>query len=149
DELARVLTLTLEQVDVFEITVAQVGPEEAGAQVAGGRADVGLVLGDDVTQAVSMGEPADVQVLTGSDAGWETEIVLSVTQAVTDRFSSAGTAVRAGIDLGVAEEDLAMVGQSVGQADPAVTTTEGRTATEQLDEASSMVAGQAGLFLLF
>lgn len=149
DELAQVLTLTLAQVDVFEVTVTHVGADEASAHVRDERADLGIVIDDALSDAISMGEAADVQVLTGSEPGWETDILLSVTQAVTDRFSSAGTAARAGVDLGLSDQELAMVGQLVGQADPAVTTSEGQTATEQLDESSSLVAGQAGLFLLF
>ena len=149
DELAPVLTDALEQMETVAITVVEVGADQARAHVDDERADLGLVIDGGTSAALMQGDSAGIEAIEGAGSGLETDIVISVALSVADRFTSATTAALAGAEAGLTEQDLGMVAQQVAQAEPAVTTTEGQTASEQLDEGSMMVAGQAGLFLLF
>ncbi|MGC0272618.1 ABC transporter permease [Pseudactinotalea sp. Z1739] len=149
DDLARAVIATLGRVDAFEINVDEVGADQVRPLVRDGSADLGIVVDGGDAASVAEGDQATVEVIEGEAAGLQTNIVISVTQAVAERFTSVTTATRAGAELGLSDEELAMVAQSVAQAPEAVTTIEGRTASEQLDGGGTMVAGQAGLFLLF
>lgn len=149
DQLAQVVVDVLGQVDVLEVTVTEVASDQVEPRVDAGQADMGLVIPDDFTATVTQGDGATLEVVQGEGAGVETDILTSVIQSVTDRFTSAAVAQQAGAELGMAEQELARAGQQVGQAEAVVTTTEGETATEQLGLGATMVAGQAGLFLLF
>ncbi|MEE6281276.1 ABC transporter permease [Georgenia sunbinii] len=149
DELGQVLLATLTEVPGLDVAVEQVPADDVRAWAEDGRAQLGIIVPEGFGAAVTQGQPATVDITEGDGAGLETDILVSVVSGVTDRFAAAATAGAAGAELGLSPQQLAEVGRQVGEADVAVTAVAGQTATEQLDASGTMVAGQAGLFLLF
>lgn len=149
DELGQVLLTTLTQVTGLDVTVDEVTAGDVRPRAEDGSAQLGILVPEGFSAAVTQGEAATLEIVEGDGAGLETDILISVVRGVTDRFTAAATASGAAAEAGLAPEQLAAVGQQVGSSEPAVTAVEGRTATEQLDASGTMVAGQAGLFLLF
>ncbi|MGO1739289.1 MAG: ABC transporter permease [Actinomycetaceae bacterium] len=149
DETAGTLLEVLSSVDGFDVTVEEMGAAEARAAVEDGAAGLGLLVPDGFGEGLQGGEPADVTVVEGDGAGIEGEVVVSILQATLARMNAGGVAAAAGGGTGIAPDELSMIAQQVAQGDPTVSLTAGETADEQLDASGTLVAGQAGLFLLF
>ena len=149
DELAATLVTALTQVDAFAITVEQVSADEARSRVRSGKAQLAVVVPDGFGEAVRQGKAAVVDVTEGDGAGIETQIAVSVMQGVLDHLSAGAVVVNAGLQSGVAPERLGALAQAATTAAPTITLTEGKASTEQLSTSGALVAGQAGLFLLF
>jgi ABC-2 type transport system permease protein len=126
-----------------------VSADEAGARVRAGKAQLAVVVPDGFGEAVRQGRPAVVDVTEGDGSGIETQIALSVMQGVLDHLSASALVVNAGVQSGVAQDRLGALAQQAATATPTVTLTEGKASTEQLSTSAALVAGQAGLFLLF
>jgi ABC-2 type transport system permease protein len=149
DALAATLVTALTQVDSFAITVDKVSADEAGARVRSAKAQLAVVVPDGFGDAVRQGRPAVVDVTEGDGSGIETAIALSVMQGVLDHLSASAVVVNAGLQAGVAHDRLGALAEQATAATPTVTLTEGQASTEQLGTSGALVAGQAGLFLLF
>ncbi len=149
DQLAATLVTALGQVDAFAITVDEVSADEAGARVRAGKAQLAVVVPDGFGEAVRQGRPAVVDVTEGNGSGIETQIALSVMQGVLDHLSASAVVVTAGVRSGVAQDRLGTLAHQSTTAMATVTLTEGKASTEQLSPSGALVAGQAGLFLLF
>lgn len=148
DELASAVLEALTEVPGLEVTVEQASADEVRPRVEAG-AEMGLTIPEGFGDSVSQGQGAAIGIIRGDGAGMETEILIAVIEGVTDRFSTAATAAGAGAELGLDPEQLGAIGQSVAEAEPLITSEAGETASEQLDASGTVVAGQAGLFLLF
>lgn len=148
DELGQAVVGALTQVPALEVTVEDVAADQVRPQVEDG-AELGVIIPEGFADSVSQGQGATIEIIRGDGAGMETEILLSVVTGVTDRFTAAATAAGAGAELGLGPEQLGQISQAVAEAQPLVTSEAGETASEQLDAGGTMVAGQAGLFLLF
>lgn len=149
EQLGDVLLDTIGAVPGLDVTVDRVAQDEVRDAVADEEAGLGILVPDDFTDTVTAGQGAELEIIEGDDAGLEGSIIVSVLQGVTDRMTASAEAAGAGAALGLSPEQLAEVAEMVGEVGPQVSTVEGATATEQLDSGSSVVAGQAGLFLLF
>lgn len=149
DPLAGAMVGTLAQVDGFAVTVAEVSPEEARDQARSGRADLGIVVPGGFAGAVMRGEGPVVEVTEGDGAGIEGDVLLSVVRGVLDQIHAGAVAARAGEAAGVPASALAPLAVQVGAAAPGVSLVEGTPSNEQLTVKGALVAGQAGLFLLF
>ncbi|WP_152191804.1 ABC transporter permease [Georgenia satyanarayanai] len=149
DELGQVLVATLTEVDGLTVTVDEVAADDVRTRAESGEAQLGIVVPAGFTAAVTQGEDTTLDVVEGNGAGLETDILLSVVRGVTEQMTAGTVAATAGGELGLDGAQLAVLGRQVAQAPPVVTTVAGTTATEQLDPGAMMVAGQAGLFLLF
>ena len=149
DQLAATLLTALAQVDAFAITVDEVSADEAGARVRAGKAQLAVVVPDGFGEAVRQGRPAVVDVTQGDGSRIETQIALSVLQGVLDHLSASAVVVTAGVQSGVTQDRLGALAQQAVTATRTVTLTEGKASTEQLSPSGALVAGQAGLFLLF
>jgi ABC-2 type transport system permease protein len=149
DVLAGTLVTALAQVESFPITVDQVSADEAGARVRSGKAQLAVVVPEGFGEAVKQGRPAVIDVTEGNGSGIETDIALSVMRGVLDHLSASAVVVNAGVRTGVAQDRLGALAEQAATATPTVTLTEGRASTEQLSTSGALVAGQAGLFLLF
>src|SRR5690606_15531285 len=114
-----------------------------------GEAQLGITVPEGFTAAVSAREPVQLDVVEGDGAGLEVDILLAVTQGTLDRFSAGATAVAAAATVGLPPGELGTLAQEVGSAPPSITLTQGEASSEQLDPSGALVAGQAGLFLLF
>lgn len=149
DELGQAVLGVLSEFPELDVTVEEVLAAEVRPQVDGGDAELGIIIPEGFGEAVGQGQGATIEIIRGDGAGMETEILLSVVDGITDRFTAAATAAGAGFELDLSPEQLGQVSQAVSEADPLVTSEAGETASEQLDAGGTMVAGQAGLFLLF
>lgn len=148
DDLGQAVVGALTQVPALEVTVEDVAADQVRPQVEDG-AELGVIIPDGFADSVGQGHGATIEIIRGDGAGMETEILVSVVTGVTDRFTAAATAAGAGAELGLGPEQLGQVSRAVAEAQPLVTSEAGETASEQLDAGGTVVAGQAGLFLLF
>ncbi|QSR32654.1 multidrug ABC transporter permease [Nocardioides sp. S5] len=152
DDLAQVLVGVVRSLDDaggLDVTVTEV--DEAGARqhVEDGDAAIALLVPDGFAQAARAGEPVTVEAVRGDEAGIEADIVLSVVDGVLDQIASGAVTAQAALAEGVAAADLdALVEQATGGG-PAYDLTSGEASDEQLGAGAALVAGQAGLFLLF
>jgi ABC-2 type transport system permease protein len=149
DALAATLVAALAQVDSFAVTVDEVSADAADARVRSGKAQLAVVVPDGFGDAVRQGWPAVIDVTEGDGSGIETAIALSVMRGVLDHMSASAVVVNAGLQAGVAHDRLGALAEQATAATPTVTLTEGQASTEQLSTSGALVAGQAGLFLLF
>ncbi len=76
-------------------------------------------------------------------------MLLSVVQGFLDRAGATAVTTSAGAELGLAPAQLGEVAQHVSTGESTVQLVEGQASNEQLDPKGSLVAGQAGLFLMF
>lgn len=149
DQLGEAVVGTLGSTGVVEVTVEAVPADEVRGMARAGDAALGVVVPDGFTGAVQAGEEVTVELVEGDGAGLETDILLSVVRAVLDQLSVGAQTAAAGARAGVSHEELAALAERAATEAPAVTLTQGDTASEQLSMSGALVAGQAGLFLLF
>lgn len=149
DQLGGTLVDVLGSVDTMEVTVREVPADEITSLAESGEAQLGITVPEGFTAAVSAREPVQLDVVEGDGAGLEVDILLAVTQGTLDRFSAGATAVAAAATVGLPPGELGTLAQEVGSAPPSITLTQGEASSEQLDPSGALVAGQAGLFLLF
>ena len=149
DQLAATLVdaaLSSEAVEVHRTTAPA---DEVRDLVKSGEVAMGIVVPKDFSEAVTSGRETVVDVVEGDQAGLESSVVVAVLQAVLDRFAAGTVAAAAGAQLGLPPEQLAVLAEEAATAGPQITLTEGETSNEQLSSSANLVAGQAGLFLLF
>lgn len=151
DEMAATLTDSVRSLDDegFDVTVEEVDAATARARVEDGRAALAVLVPDGFGPAVQAGEPVTVEAVRGGETGLETDIVLSVVDGVLDRFHTGAVTARAGSAEGLPADELAQLAERAAASGPAYDLVEGEAASEQLDTGAALVAGQAGLFLLF
>lgn len=149
DPLAGAVVGALTRVDGFDVTVAEGAAEEARGRARSGEVELGIVIPDGFAGAVMRGEGAVVDVTKGDGAGIEGDVLLSVVREVLDQLHAGAVAARAGEAAGVPPTSLARLAMQVAQADRGFTLVEGTPSNEQLAIRGALVAGQAGLFLMF
>ena len=152
DDLAQVVTSVvrrLDGTDELDVTVHEVDEATGRRQVEDGDAAIALLVPDGFGQAARTGSPVTVEAVRGDEAGIEADIVLSVVDGLLGQFASGAVTARAALAEGVSHEDLAAVVEQATTGGPAYDVARGQASDEQLDSGASLVAGQAGLFLLF
>lgn len=149
DQLAPVFSEVLTQVEGLDVTVEEVPADQVRGVVDDGDAGVGLVVPDGFTAAVMQGQPVTVQVIEGDGTGLEADVVISLVDGVLAQFTAGSVTAAAAAESGLPPADLAEIAQAALESGPAMELAEGEAATEQLSAAAALVAGQAGLFLLF
>lgn len=149
DDLAASLVDTLASLDAVQVRLTETDEERARALVRSGDVALAVVVPEGFTATVTSGDEAVVAVVEGETAGIEAQVVETVLDAVLDRINAGTRAATAGAIAGLAPEELGQVAQAAVHAAPAFTTTQGEASREQLSFSGSLVAGQAGLFLLF
>lgn len=149
DVLADAVVTVLGDLDDLDVTVEEVSPDAASARVADGEAGLAVIVPAGFTDAVTAGEGPVVEVVEGDGTGLEGDVVLSVLDAVLDQLAAGALTAAAGAEAGLPTEVVASLGQAALAAAPVVTLEEGEAANEQLSASGALVAGQAGLFLLF
>ncbi|QGH70247.1 ABC transporter permease [Pseudactinotalea sp. HY158] len=105
---------------------------DARAAVAGGDADLGVLI-----------RGPRIELVRGDVSDIDASVVSSVVTGVAAGLRAVDVAVAAATELGV---DPSGSGEVAGAT---LTTRPGQVADEQLDVGGALVAGQAGLFLLF
>ena len=149
DPLAQRVVDVLTRVDGLDVTVEAVAPEEARARAGSGRAELGIVVPDGFGEAVRRGRGAVVDVTEGDRAGIEGDILLAAVQGALDQRHAGAVTAAAAEEAGVPGDRLGPIAQQASAGAPAATLAEGPPSNEQLGITAALVAGQAGLFLLF
>ncbi len=149
DQLAAVVPQVLGEVEGVPVTVREVQPQDVKALVESGEAGIGIVLPPGFGADQMAGKGPEVTVTLGDEVGLEGTIVTSILQGTLDQLNAGTQAARAAATLGASPVDLAAIAQSAATAGPAISLLPGQTASEQLGPEASVVAGQAGMFLLF
>lgn len=152
DEMAGVVTDVVRGLDGQEgldVTVDEADAASARTQVEDGEAVLALLVPDGFGRAVRSGESITVDAVRGDESGIEADIVLSVVDGVLDGLADGTVAARAGLAVGVPPDQLAELAEEAVSGGPAYELRRGEAASEQLSAGAALVAGQAGLFLLF
>ncbi|WP_228266673.1 ABC transporter permease [Ornithinimicrobium ciconiae] len=148
DQLATALVQSLPEIGL-DVEVTETDQDDVHARAESGDARLGLIIPDGFSAALMAGEPVEVTAIRGDGAGIESTVVLSVVQGFLDRAGASAVASTAGATLGLASAELGGVAQQVATGDSAITLTAGEASDQQLDPKGALVAGQAGLFLMF
>lgn len=149
DDLAASVVDTLAGLDALQVNLTQTDEDEARQLVRDGEVALAVVVPEGFTETITSGREAVVDVVEGETAGIEAQVVETVVQTVLDRVNAGTRAATAGVLTSAGPVDPAAVAQEAVRLAPAFTTTEGEASAEQLSFSASLVAGQAGLFLLF
>lgn len=151
DELAAVIPQVLGQIggEGLDVTVQEVPAQEVEELVTGGEVGLGVLVPDGFAAAVTSGAGVDVTVIRGEDVGLEATVVTSVVDGLLTQIHAGSEAAAAALTLGASPADLGAIAQSVAGAGPSISWQEGQAANFQLSPEASVVAGQAGMFLLF
>ncbi|GAA6525969.1 ABC transporter permease [Intrasporangium sp. DVR] len=140
---------SLDGVEGLDLTVRTAAADEVHGLTRDDAVQVGLIVPEGFGAALQQGRPIEVTIVSGGGTGIEQSIVTSVVESAVERFSAGALAAAAGADAGLDPADLAAIGQEVARGQPTITLTEGVASDEQLSSTGALVAGQAGLFLLF
>lgn len=152
DDLAQVLITVLrglDEADGLDVSVEEVDEATGRAYVDDGDAAIALVVPAGFAQDARAGQAVSVEAVRGDEAGIEADIVLSVTDGVLQQFASGAVTARAGLAEGITPAEL---GEFVAQATTGgleYDLIRGEASDEQLEAGAALVAGQAGLFMLF
>lgn len=149
DRLGEALVDALSSTGVVEVTVEAVAADEVQELARDGDAALGVVVPEGFTADVQRGAGATVDLVEGDGAGLSTDVLLSVVRAVLDQLAVGAHTAAAGARAGLPHEQLAALAEQAATQAPAVNLSQGDTASEQLSLSAALVAGQAGLFLLF
>lgn len=148
DSLAAVLVAAAQHGAGLDLTVRSLSADEVRRATEDGEVPLGVVIPAGFTTAVTSGQPAVVEVIEGDEAGIETDIVIAVIESVLNDFGDRAVTTVAGLGLGLSPEEATRVAERAA-ADAGIAVVEGETASEQLGSSDALVAGQAGMFLLF
>jgi ABC-2 type transport system permease protein len=149
DPLAATVVTAVTRLEGLDVTVDEVSADEAAERARSGAAALGVVIPEGFGDAVRRGEAVSVDVTEGDGSGIESDIVLTVVQGVLTQLSAGAVTAAAGAQVGVPAAEIEALAQAAATGASGVELTEGRAASEQLSTSGALVAGQAGLFLLF
>lgn len=140
---------SLDGTDELDVIVHTVDATTGRQQVEDGEAALAVVVPRGFGEAAQAGRLVTVDAVRGDDAGVGADIVLAVIDATLQQFGTGTATARAALSEGVAAEDLPALVEEAMSGQPEYTLQRGRASNEQLDSGAALVAGQAGLFLLF
>lgn len=152
DELAQVLATVvrdLDGADGLDVTVEEVDAPTGRTYVDDGDAAIALIVPAGFGEAAQQGQPVTVEAVRGDEAGVEADIVLSVVDGVLQELASGAVAARAALAEGVPSADLGALVEQATRGGATYELARGEASDEQLTSGAALVAGQAGLFLLF
>jgi len=149
DQLAAALVAAALDSEAVQVNRTAAPADEIRGLVQSGEVAMGIVVPEGFGAAVTAGQEAVVDVVQGDQGELEGAVVVAVLQSVLDRLAAGTVAAIAGGQLGLPHDQLAALAQAAATAGPQFTLTEGEASTEQLSSSATLVAGQAGLFLLF
>ncbi len=149
DQFSAIVLDALRSIEVLDVSVEEASPDGVQLAVEGTEAELGIVVPDGFTAAVESGEGTAVRIIEGDGSGLETNIAIEVVTATVDQLHATALTFRAGVAAGLSSDQLAEVASQGAAGGPALTLSEGAASDEQLSPSGLLVAGQAGLFLLF
>lgn len=149
DELAGALLGTVGDFEGLDVTLETVADEAAvRAAVEEGDAGLGLVVPEGFSGAVAGRTGPEVVIVNGG-AGLEAGVVVALVDGVLADMAAGADTAAAGGALGVPPAQLGSLARAAAEDAPAVGMRVGEASEEQLSAGGAVVAGQAGLFLLF
>ncbi|PSL08345.1 ABC-2 type transport system permease protein [Haloactinopolyspora alba] len=149
DPLASAITGALQGIGAMDVTVREVPADEVRDRTADGDATLGITVPEGFTPALTSGEQTRVQIVEGDGGGLESDVLISVTRGTVDRLTAGAEATAAGRAQGLPPDELARIAREAAAVGDRIALAEGRAADHQLTSRGTLVAGQAGLFLLF
>ncbi len=147
DRLATVLVDALSHTGIVDVTVTDSADPRADVQA--GRADLGLVVPEGFTADLTSGGPAQVQIVMGDGAGMSGQVLVTVAQGVVEQLRGSSVAAVAAGTAGLDPAQGQALAQQVLAAEAQVELDQGQASSEQLSTGGMLIAGQAGLFLMF
>lgn len=148
DRLAATIVEVVRSLEAPDVTVREMTARQARQAAADGKADAALVVPAGFTRAIERSDPVSVPVVDAT-SGLEMRIVETVVDSTLQQMHAAAVAARAAGVSGFDQKQIEQVVRRVTSDAAELTISEGRAADEQLPAAGSLVAGQAGMFLLF
>lgn len=149
DEMAATLLDATLGSGAVDVRVTRTSADRVRRLVERGDAALGLVVPEGFGERVRAGERVSVRAIEGDDGGLEPAIVITVLESVLGRFADGAVVARAAVDAGLEPATAADVAEQAAGAASTIRVDEGEAAKEQLPASGALVAGQAGLFLLF
>lgn len=149
DPIREPLIEALSGTGVVEIRVTEVPADQVKGQVEDGTVDLGIVIPEGFSQEVIAGEGPTITVIEGGGAGLSRSVALAVVNGVVDHLAAGAQASRAASAAGLDPPTAAALIGEVAGGPPSLTVVEGVASQEQLSPSAALVAGQAGLFLIF
>lgn len=149
DRLGAELLGAVESLQTMDVTVRRVPAADVRAETKASGADLGIIVPAGFSQAVLSGQAASVQLIQGDGGTLEAGVLVSVVQGVVDQFAAGSVTAAAGGLSGLPPGELGPLAQQAAAGPALLTLTEERAAAEQLSLRGTLVAGQAGLFLMF
>lgn len=149
DEMARRLLDAAFESDAVDARVTEMSASQVRRRVDDGAFELGLVVPDGFGERVRAGRAVSVEAIDGDAGGLETTVALTVVDAVLGRFADATIAAHAAAAAGVDPAELEAVATEAAQGATTIDLAAGEVPDEQLSPTGALVAGQAGLFLMF
>lgn len=149
DQLGAALLGAVESLEIMDVTIKRVPAADVRSETRASGAALGIVVPEGFSNAVLSGQSASVQLVEGNGASLETGVLISAVQAVLDQFAAGTVTAAAGGISGLPHQELTALAQQAAAGPRLLTLTEGHAAAEQLSLRGTLVAGQAGLFLMF
>ena len=148
------LTATLEDTlggldDTVDVTVVEADAADVPGLLEDGEVGAGVVVPDGFSAALAGGDAPQVQMRLPESPGLEGEVVTAVVDGVLHQFTTTARTAAAAEELGGQPQEVDAVLAEDAATGPPVRWAQGETADEQLSARESIVAGQAGFFLLF
>lgn len=147
--LGAALLGAVDSLEIMDVTVRKVPAGEVRSETQASGAALGIIIPAGFSDAALSGRPATVQLVEGNGAALETGVLVSVVQGIVDQFAAGTVTAAAGGAAGLPDEELAALAREAAAGPPLLTLAEGQAAAEQLSLRGTLVAGQAGLFLMF
>lgn len=149
DQMGEGLLEVLRGLEVVAVELTHGDPEQVHEMTEDGEASVGLVIPDGFTDSVVSGQAAEVRMVLGPEDSLEASVVVAVVDGVVEQMAVGSLTGAAAAMGGVPQQDVEAIGQRVAEQAGRMTVAEGRASDEQLSMQAALVAGQAGMFLLF
>ncbi|MDR7082077.1 ABC-2 type transport system permease protein [Arthrobacter ginsengisoli] len=149
DQLGAALLGTVDSLEILDVTIRRVPSADVRTETRASGAELGIIIPEGFSNAVLSGQAVSVQLVEGNGATLETSVLITVVQGIVDQFAAGTVTAAAGGMSGLPPQELAALAQQASAGPPLLTVTEGRAAAEQLSLRGTLVAGQAGLFLMF
>ena len=149
DQLAAALLGAVDSLEILDVTIKRVPSDDVRNETRASGAELGIIIPAGFSDAVLSGQAASIQLVEGNGASLETNVLITVVRGIVDQFAAGAVTAAAGSLSGLPPQDLAALARQASAGPPLLTLTEGQAAAEQLSLRGTLVAGQAGLFLMF
>lgn len=149
DQMANIIPTALDDVDQPEVNIVRQDSSQIRAIVDADEADMGIIVPEKFGTSLRDGAGPDVQIIQGNGDEIAMTIVTAVVDATLDQLHTGTVAATAGSQLGLNESQRADIAREASSSGQKIELNRGKASSEQLSLSGSLVAGQAGLFLIF